>query len=189
MVFGFDPQKVRAHQADARTYLRSCSGGYDIVVVDLFHGDGVPDYLVTREFFRDLKRCLGKDGIAVFNTFADLDYPRAYAHFLTTLKSELPFITLYRPDYGLAQHINSFVVASASSLPSPAGDDLDHVPLRHLQTVTAMLRDPTPLDQTLLASGRLITDADNPVAMDLANSQLVNRRHVVEALPAAFFLN
>ena len=189
MVFGFDPQKVRAHQADARTYLRSCSGGYDIVVVDLFHGDGVPDYLVTREFFRDLKRCLGKDGIAVFNTFADLDYPRAYAHFLTTLKSELPFITLYRPDYGLAQHINSFVVASASSLPSPAGDDLDHVPLRHLQTITAMLRDPTPLDQTLLASGRLITDADNPVAMDLANSQLVNRRHVVEALPAAFFLN
>ena len=167
-IFGFDPGKVRAHQADARTFLHACSGGYDVVMVDLFHGDGVPDYLVTREFFRDLKRCLGANGIAVFNTFADLDHPRAYAHFLTTLKSELPFITLYRPDYGLAQHINSFVVASSASLPAPLGDDLTHVSLKHLYTLSAMLRNPIPLDQHLLAQGRVITDADNPVAESVA---------------------
>ncbi len=188
-VFGFDSTKVRAVQADARTFLRSCEGGYDVVVVDLFHGDGVPDYLVTRDFFRDLKRCLGTEGIAVFNTFADLDQPRAYAHFLTTLKSELPYVTLYRPDYGIASHINSFIVAGAAALPSPAGDDLGHVPPRHLPTLSAMLRKPIPLDQRLLAHGRAITDSNNPVAMDLAASQLINRRYIVEALPAAFFVN
>ncbi len=188
-IFGVDPRKVRMQQADARTFLRSCRGGYDVVIVDLFHGDGVPDYLVTRDFFRDLKHCLGADGIAVFNTFADLDQPRAYAHFLTTLKSELPFITLYRPDYGVAQHINSFVVAGGASLPAPAGDDLAHVPARHLNTLSAMLHNPIPLDQRLLAHGRVITDANNPVAMDLAASQMINRRHVIEALPAAFFVN
>ncbi len=188
-VFGFDPGKVKAIQADARTYLRTCENGYDVVIVDLFHGDGVPDYLVTRDFFRDLKRCLGTNGIAVFNTFADLDQPRAYAHFLTTLKSELPFVTLYRPNYGLAAHINSFIVAGAAALPSPAGDDLNHVPPRHVPTVRAMLHNPIALDQRLLAHGRMITDANNPVAMDLAKSQLVNRRYVVEALPAAFFVN
>jgi hypothetical protein len=159
------------------------------VVIDLFHGDGVPDYLVTRDFFRDLKRCLGANGIAVFNTFADLDHPRAYAHLLTTLKSELPYITLYRPNYGLATHINSFVVASASPLPAPLGDDLGHVPPRHIYTLSAMLRNPIPLDQQLLAQGRVITDADNPVPMDLAESQMINRRYAVEALPAAFFVN
>ena len=188
-IFGFDPQKVRAHQADARTFLRSCNGGYSVVIVDLFHGDGVPDYLVTRDFFRDLKRCLGADGIAVFNTFADLDQPRAYAHFLTTLQSELPFLVLYRPDYGLAQHVNSFVVASNAPLPSPVGADLAHAPLRHFYTLAAMLRNPLPLDQELLAHGRIITDASNPVAMDFADSQLINRRYVIEALPAAFFVN
>jgi spermidine synthase len=188
-VFGFDPAKVRAVQADARTYLRSCENGYEVVVVDLFHGDGVPDYLVTRDFFRDLKRCLGRNGVAVFNTFADLDHPRAYAHFLTTLKTELPYVTLYRPDYGLAAHINSFIVASAFPLPAPGGDDLNHVPPRHAQTLTVMLRNPIPLDQRLLAHGRTITDANNPVAMDLAASQLINRRYVVEALPSAFFVN
>ena len=188
-VFGFDPAKVRAIQADARTYLRSCDHGYGAVVVDLFHGDGVPDYLVTREFFHDLKSCLDPAGIAVFNTFADLDHPRAYAHFLTTLKSELPYVALYRPDYGIASHINSFIVASSKPLPNPAGDDLAHVPLRHLQTMSVMLRSPVAIDQRLLEHGRVITDANNPVAMDFAETQLINRRYVVEALPAAFFVN
>ncbi len=188
-VFGFDPARVRAHQADARTFLRGCDRGYDVVIVDLFHGDGVPDYLVTRDFFRDLKRCLGTDGIAVFNTFADLDYPRAYAHFLTTLRAELPFIVLYRPDYGIAKHINSFVVAGGKTLPAPAGVDLAHVPPRHFYTLSTMLMNPRPLDQQLLEHGRVITDAGNPAAADFAASQLINRRYVIDALPAAFFVN
>jgi len=125
----------------------------------------------------------------VFNTFADLDHPRAYAHFLTTLRSELPFIMLYRPDYGIATHINSFVVAGSKALPTPMSVDLADVPSRHVFTLSAMLRNPRPLDQQLLEHGRVITDADNPVAMDLAESQLVNRRYVIEALPAAFFVN
>ena len=136
-----------------------------------------------------MKRCLGVDGIAVFNTFADLDFPRAYAHFLTTLRSELPFIALYRPDYGIATHINSFVVASSKTLPAPASVDLAHVPQRHFFALSTLLRTPRPLDQHLLAQGRVITDASNPVAMDLAESQLINRRYVIDALPAAFFVN
>ncbi|MBI4192924.1 MAG: fused MFS/spermidine synthase [Betaproteobacteria bacterium] len=188
-VFGFDPVRTNAHQADARTFLRECRNGHDVVIVDLFHGDGVPDYLVTRDFFRDLKRCLGPDGIAVFNTFADLDYPRAYAHFLTTLRTELPYIVLHRPDYGLSRHINSFVVAGSKPLPPPSGVDLAHVPPRHHDTLSAMLRDPRPLDQKLLEHGRVITDARNTVAEDMATSQIIYRRNVVEALPAAFLVN
>ncbi len=188
-VFGFDATKVHAHQADARTFLRECSNGYDVVIVDLFHGDGVPDYLVTRDFFRDLKRCLGKSGIAVFNTFADLDYPRPYAHFLTTLRAELPFIALYRPDYGLANHINSFVVAGNLPLPAPARVELEHVPQRHLATLTSMLNEPRPLDLRLLENGRVITDARNAMPADFAKSQMINRRYVIESLPAAFFVN
>ena len=189
-LFGLDPAKVRAYQADARTFLRSCDGSYPVVIVDLFHGDGVPDYLVTRDFFRDLQRCLASGGIAVFNTFADLDAPRAYAHFLITLRSELPYIVLYRPDYGPANtHINSFIVASSQPLPSPAGADLRHVPARHSQVLEAMLHDPLPLDKELLEHGLVITDARNTVSKDIATSQLIHRRHAVEALPGAFLLN
>lgn len=188
-LFGYDSDKVKTVQADARTFLRGCDGRYDVVVVDLFHGDGVPDYLITRDIFRDLKRCLASGGVAVFNTFADLDQPRPYAHFLTTLRTELPFIVLYRPDYGLASHVNSFVVAGAQPLAAPAGADISHVPARHFNVLMAMLREPRPLDQQLLREGRVITDANNPVAADMASNQMINRRYVIEALPAAFFVN
>lgn len=187
--FGFDPARVRVHQADARAFLHHCPQRYDVVVLDLFHGDGTPDYLVTREFFRDLKRCLGETGIAVFNTFADLERPRNYAHLLATLRAELPHIVLYRPDWKGAAHINSFIVASASALAQPAKVTFDDVPERHNQDLWAMLARPIPLDEKLLAGGIIVTDARNAAAFDAAATQLVYRRAAVEALPKEFLLN
>ena len=38
--FGFDPAKARVHNVDARTFVQNCPRRFDVVVVDLFHGDG-----------------------------------------------------------------------------------------------------------------------------------------------------
>lgn len=187
--FSFDPVKARIHHADARTFLRDCPRRFDVVVVDLFHGDGTPDYLVTREFFRDLRNCLAGRGVAVFNTFADLERPAVYAHFLATLRAELPYIALYRPEWPGAVHINSFVVAAADALPAPAKVTLDYVPARHGEPLWNMLAHPRPLDAALLAGGRIVTDARSVAAHDLALGQLIYRRAVVEALPPTLLLN
>jgi len=187
--FNFDPARVRVHQADARAFVHHCPQRYDVVVLDLFHGDGTPDYLVTREFFRDLKHCLTERGVAVFNTFADLERPLSYAHLLATLRAELPHIVLYRPDWKGAMHINSFIVASAGALAAPVKVTFDDVPERHNDDLWAMLARPLPLDDKLLAGGVVVTDARNAAALDAATTQLVYRRAVVEALPKEFLLN
>jgi spermidine synthase len=187
--FGFDPRRVRVHLEDARTYLRRCGRRYDLVVVDLFYGDGTPEYLITRDFFRDLRRCLEADGVALFNTFADLDMPHAYAHFLTTLRSELPYISLYRPDWPGAAHVNSFVVAGLRQLPDPRAVTLDYVPPQHGAALSAMLARPQTLHHDLLDHGKIVTDAYNRAVHDMARSQLVYRQDVVRALPAAFLVN
>lgn len=187
--FGFDPARARVHQADARTFLRGCPRQFDVVVVDLFHGDGTPDYLLTREFFRDLRGCLTGRGVAVFNTFADLERPTVYAHLLATLRTELPHITLYRPEWRGAAHVNSFVVAAVDPLPAPAKVTLDYVPARHNDSFWNMLANPRPLDSILLAGGRIVTDAHSASVHDLALGQLVYRRAVVEALPPQLLLN
>jgi spermidine synthase len=187
--FGFDPAKVRTHQADARTFVRRCSGVYDVAVVDLFHGDGTPEYLVTREFFRDLKSCLADGGVAVFNTFADLERPTAYAHLLATLQSELPHIALYRPDPEGNLHVNSFIVASAKPLPVPSRVTFDALPQRHQPVLFSMLYRPTPVTPQLLAGGRVITDAVNAAAHDYAQTQLAYRRSVVSGIPPEMLLN
>lgn len=187
--FGFDPERVRLHHADARAFVHDCPQRYDVVVVDLFHGDGTPDYLVTREFFRGLKNCLAPGGAAVFNTFADLERPASYAHFLATLHAELPALTLYRPDWENAVRLNSFVVAGAQALPAPARITLDYVPPRHSDTLWEMLAHPHPVTDELMAGGRIVTDAVNAAAHDFAMAQLGYRRAVVEAMPPVLLLN
>jgi spermidine synthase len=187
-VFGYQPSRAPVHLADARTYLRGCGRRYDVVVVDLFHGDGTPDYLVTRDFFRDLRGCLAPGGVAVFNTFADLERPDAYAHLLATLRAELPYIALYRPWPGAVQ-VNSFLVASASALAAPERVRLPDVPLRHEAALTAMLEQPQQLTRELLQRGAIITDAHSTAAWDIAQSQIAYRKSIVESVPKAFLLN
>ncbi|MBY0438475.1 MAG: fused MFS/spermidine synthase [Burkholderiales bacterium] len=187
--FGFDTARVRAVEADARTFLRGCKAGYDVIVVDLFHGDGIPEYLITRDFFNDLRTCLKPDGVAVFNTFVDLDRPSVYAHFLVTLHSELPEIVVYRPDAAGARHVNSFVVASAARLVPPEPVRLRDAPPRHAATLQAMLERPNKLDSETLRRGAIITDARNTISLDIADAQMAYRRLVIETVPPAFLLN
>ncbi|HYC46591.1 MAG TPA: fused MFS/spermidine synthase [Burkholderiales bacterium] len=186
--FGFDPSAVRTHLTDARTFVRRCDGGYDVVIVDLFHGDGTPDYLVTRDFFADLKRCLGARGVAVFNTFADLDRPQAYAHVLATIRSELPHLALHRPP-SHGPHVNSFVVASAHPLAAPAKVTLSYLPPRHADTLWTMLSAPAPLTPELATGGTVVTDAVNRAAHDFAQTQMIYRKTVVRDAPAALLVN
>jgi len=187
--FGFDDQRVRTHITDARTFLRRCPHTYDVVIVDLFHGDGTPDYLVTRDFFRDLKNCLGEKGIAVFNTFADLEQPAAYAHLLVTLQSELPHLVLYRPDLPGVTQVNSFIVAGATALTPPAKVTMDYVPGQHQANLWAMLARPLATTGSLTAGGRILTDARNAATHDMARAQLDYRRSVVANMPRGFLLN
>jgi spermidine synthase len=187
--FGFDASRVRVHLADARTELKRCRDGYDVVVVDLFHGDGTPDYLITRDFFGDLRRCLAPGGVAVFNTFADLEHPEAYAHLLATLRAELPYLVLYRPDWPGALHINSFIVAGKNALPDPVEPTVDHVPPQHSATLSAMIAQPQMMSRALLKDGEIVTDARNRALYDIAESQVIYRRAVVQSVPAAFLVN
>jgi spermidine synthase len=187
--FGFDASRVTTHQADARTYVGQCTPRHDVVLVDLFHGDGTPDYLITREFFSDLKRCLRPGGIAVFNTFADVEDPRTYAHLLATLTSELPHAVMYRPDWPGARRINSFLVASATPLAAPQRVTMPDVPERHSTTLWDMLAKPRAVGGELTAGGIIIHDAWNAATLDIAASQSGFRQSVLENSPPALLMN
>jgi spermidine synthase len=186
--FGLDERKVEGIEADARTYLRRCAGRHDVVVVDLFHGDGTPDYLVTRDFFADLRRCLTPGGVAVFNTFADLELPLAYAHFLTTLRAEFPHVVMHRDDDREARQVNSFVVASVQRLQA-VPPRIEGVPSNYADELQRLYANPRQLDRALTDGGQIITDARSVAATDLARVQMAYRREVVKSLPPAFLVN
>jgi spermidine synthase len=187
--FGYEPARAPVRIADARTELKRCGAGHDVVIVDLFHGDGTPDYLITRDFFGDLRRCLRPGGVAVFNTFADLEHPEPYAHLLATLRTELPYIAVYRPDWPGAVHVNSFIVAGYAPLAEPRPARPDDLPPQHAAAFDEMMERPLALDRGLLQDGEVVTDARNRAVHDVARGQLIYRRATVQALPAAFLVN
>jgi predicted membrane-bound spermidine synthase len=64
--FGLPPS-VRVIREDARSYLNGTSGTYDLVILDVFAGESVPWYLVTREALQAVQRHLAPGGRLLVN--------------------------------------------------------------------------------------------------------------------------
>jgi hypothetical protein len=84
---GLDTSGMTVEIADARIAARTCSHDYDIITVDLFRDDGIPEHLVTREFFADLKNCLNEQGVMVMNAFMSTDHQEPIQALLQTIAS------------------------------------------------------------------------------------------------------
>lgn len=187
-LFGFEPKRVTGHLADARSFVRGCRDAHDIIVVDLFQGDGVPDYLVTREFFADLRRCLRPGGVAVFNSFADLDRPAGYRHFLATAKATFADVMLFRrPAYeGL---VNSFVVAGDQPLSDRVAFPLSPSSARFAADLSAIMANGTRVGEAMIRGAQPISDERNFLGHANAASYMAYRRSTLDMLPPGFLVN
>jgi len=96
---------------------------------------------------------------------------------------------MYRPDWPGARQINSFLVAAPAPLPAPQRVTLTDVPERHASTLWDMLAKPRVVDGGLTASGKIIQDAWNAAALDMAASQSAFRQSVLDTAPPALLMN
>ena len=77
---GFDDRpEVAVHVADARRFLETTAGSWDLIVVDTYIGLSVPFHLTTREFLAGVERRLAPGGVFAVNLAADPEspFPRA----------------------------------------------------------------------------------------------------------------
>lgn len=177
----------QVHVGDARTFVRACRDRYDLAVIDLFHGDGTPDYLLTAEFFGDLRRCLTSDGIAVMNAFALDQDSDNYRSLVATVQSAFPSVDAFRrPTVPGDINLNTFLIAMATPR-EPAGVALGQVPedLRAglVETLKGR-RSEMPQDPSLV-----ITDEHNIFSILNARDQVAFRRLLVEQLPPEMLVN
>lgn len=116
--FGF-PDTIPVRIADARTFVAGCRDRFDVVVLDAFHGDGMPVHLLTREFFADLARCARRDGALIINTFRDGQDPRSFDGLVATLRTAFAAVWTFTLDDSLT---NAFLLASNGPLPDAYAD-------------------------------------------------------------------
>lgn len=181
------PDGWTTHIEDARSFVRRCRAGYDVIVIDLFHGDGTPDYLLTAEFFADVRRCLTPDGIAVMNAFASDPAAANYRSLAATVRSAFPALVAFsRPATGDELHLNTYLVAMAT-LRTPAPLRLAAVPEDLRDGLAAALGNHVTIDA--VERGLVVTDEHNIAAILNASEQMAFRRLLVQQLPPQMLVN
>lgn len=72
--FGFqETDKISVDVGDARVYIKRAGlrgEKFDLVILDAFNGEYIPEHLMTVEFLEEVKRLLPEDGMVLANTFS-----------------------------------------------------------------------------------------------------------------------
>lgn len=79
-------RRLRLVRADARTFVAGPRKKYDLIIVDLFSGARIPEFVETRAFFSDLKKPLGRGGRVVVNYLREKEYQRKSGKFADNLR-------------------------------------------------------------------------------------------------------
>jgi spermidine synthase len=73
--FDFKPgPKTRVHISDGRIFVKRMAArkpNYDLVILDAFEADYIPEHMLTREFLQEVKASMAPGGVIVANTFSD----------------------------------------------------------------------------------------------------------------------
>jgi spermidine synthase len=109
-------ERVRVFEQDARVWGKRAARRperYDLILLDAFNGDYIPEHLMTREYLEETRALLTDRGVVAANTFAISDL---YDHESATYAAAFgPYFNLTMPDSA-----NRVIVASRAPLPTRA---------------------------------------------------------------------
>jgi len=110
--FDFHPgARVRVHEQDGRVFVKRAGrtgAKYDLVMLDAFDLDYIPEHMLTREFLQEVREVLTPTGVLAANTFSS---SRSYAHESAT------YTSVFGEFYNL-KRTNRIILAKMDGLPS-----------------------------------------------------------------------
>lgn len=111
--FGMEEtESNRIVEKDARVFVKRelrKEKKYDLIVLDAFNGDYIPEHLMTREFLQETKDLLTEEGVLVANTFSS---SKLYDHESATYAAVFDEFYNFKIPYG-----NRIIIASQQKLP------------------------------------------------------------------------
>ncbi len=186
--FGYDPRGIEHHWEDARTLVRRRPQAFDLVLVDLFQGDATPEYLLTLEFFQDLRRSLQPGGLVIMNMFFDPLNEEPNQRLLATITSVFPQILEFRAPSQTGKFLNAYVVAKIGALsPALAHREADQLPPKDEDAIDT-LTSARLIHREDLAHLTPVTDEHNIFPYLLARSHM-RTRSIFSRLPLHLLIN
>ena len=167
--------------------VRRRSQAFDLVMVDLFQGDATPEYLLTREFFQDLRNSLRPGGVVVMNMFFDQEDEYPNKRLLATIAAVFPHILEFRAPSATGKFLNAYLVAKLGNLPPElAHQEAAKLPPEADDSLT--LDSVQPVRREDLAHLEPVTDEHNIFPYLLARSHL-RTRSILGKLPYHLLIN
>ena len=182
--FGLDPEGIAIHISDARTYVRGCAGSFDAAVVDLFQGDNTPDYLLTREFFRDLAQCIRPGGAVIMNAFLNDDDEAANARLYATVRSAFPRV--YR--FGLPGG-NDFIVGTSGAAAKSMTFKTAQVPSQLIGSLRGVIASKRQIQPEYFVNFEPVSDDHNIFSVLFVDAQMRIRQMLTSQLPPQVLVN
>ncbi len=113
--FGYaENARIKTGIADARVFVKRALKNkqqWDLVVLDAFNGDYIPEHLMTREFLEEVRGVLASGGKVIANTFST---SKLYHHESTTYAAVFPELKMLRAEGG-----NRVLIASMAPIALP----------------------------------------------------------------------
>ena len=115
--FGFaETDQMKVLLQDGRVFTkRAITRGerYDLIMLDAFNGDYIPEHLMTREYLEETRQLMTDDGVLVSNTFA---ISQLYDHESVTYRA------VFGPFFNVKENTsaNRIIIAVPGDLPDPA---------------------------------------------------------------------
>jgi spermidine synthase len=111
-----ETDNVTSSVQDGRIFIKRAAikkQKYDWIILDAFNGDYIPEHLLTKEFFEEVKSVLAEGGVIAANTFSS---SKLYEHESATYHSVFgDFINVSRPNRS-----NRIILAGVKAMPTQA---------------------------------------------------------------------
>jgi spermidine synthase len=93
--FGMDESNLNVYLGDGRTFMRTTTQTYDVVMVDAFQQPYMPFQLTTLEFLREIKAHLSPTGVVTFTSGHTCTDYRLVQAFVNTLSQVFPSVYMF----------------------------------------------------------------------------------------------
>lgn len=90
-------KKVKIFVEDGAKYVKRKQSSYDIIILDAYDGDHIPDVFLDDEFLSDAYKCLKKDGVIAINYALNLSALVSLEHYLNKLRKLFKVYTINNP--------------------------------------------------------------------------------------------
>ncbi len=191
--FQFKKKDMNFFFEDARTFIKNCPRKYNLIIIDLFFADGVPEHLTTVEFYHDLRNCLNKNGIIVSNSVGDFSNSNTLNSVLFTFNKKFEDIYYFYDKSYVQQSplkvANLYILATNNKDMLNSKIKINNIPKSMRKKVFSILKNRNKFKIDNLNNKYLIYDEKNNYSRIFSKSMTTLRKTVSLSIPSRILIN